>query len=138
MIIHTLDGDNTTTYDGRAGWSAAPHKPVAVLQLTGSELDSIRLDAELSFPERIKGALRDWKVGTPTEIDDKVVDVLQGTGAGGVLATFYFDRGTGLLTRMVRYADSKVGRLPTQFDFSDYRDVSGVKMPYRWKMSWLD
>ena len=138
MIIHTIDGDNTRTYDGRAGWSAAPHQPVPVLPLAGSELAGIRLDAELSFPARIKSALRDWRTGFQTEIDDRTVDVVQGTSAGGVLATFYFDRGTGLLTRMVRYADSRVGRLPTQFDFADYRDVSGVKMPYRWKMSWLD
>ncbi len=58
--------------------------------------------------------------------------------ARGTLATFYFDSKSGLLVRLVRYADSRVGRLPTQFDYADYRDVSGVKMPFRWKMTWLD
>lgn len=136
-IIHTLDGANTTVYDGRAGWMAAPHKPVAVLPLSGGELDSVKLDAELSFPARIKDTLRDWRVGLPTEIDDKPVQVVQGT-AGGALATFYFDSGTGLLTRLVRYANSRVGRLPTQIDYADYRDVSGVKVPFRFKITWLD
>jgi photosynthetic reaction center cytochrome c subunit len=137
-IIHTLDGDSTTVYDGRDGWMAAPHRPVPVLGLSGGDLDGVRLDAELSFPARIKQTLRDWRVGGPTEIDDRVVDVVQGTGAGGVLATFYFDRTSGLLVRLVRYADSKVGRLPTQIDYSDYRDVAGVKMPFKWRMAWLD
>jgi photosynthetic reaction center cytochrome c subunit len=137
-IIHTLDGDSTTVYDGRAGWIAAPHRPVPVLALSGGELDGLRLDAELSFPARIKQSLRDWRVGAPTEIEDRMVDVVQGTGAGGVLATFYFDRASGLLTRLVRYADSRVGRLPTQIDYSDYREVAGVKMPFKWKMAWLD
>ena len=110
MIIHTLDGDSTTAYDGRAGWMAAPHRPVPVLPLTGGELDGVKLDAELSFPARIKEALRDWRVGLPAAIDEKPVQVVQGT-AGGAFATFYFDSESGLLVRMVRYANSKVGRL---------------------------
>jgi hypothetical protein len=137
-IIHTLDGDNTTAYDGRAGWIAAPHKPVAVLGLTGSELDGVRLDAELSFPARIKETLGQWRAGLPTDIDDKPVQVVQGSRPNGTLATFYFDSETGLLTRLVRYADSKVGRLPTQIDYSDYRDVAGVKMPFKMTVTWLD
>jgi len=110
---------------------------VPVLPLTGGELDSVKLDAELSFPARIKETLRDWRVGIPHEIDEKPVQVVQGT-AGGAFATFYFDSETGLLRRMVRYANSKVGRLPTQIDYSDYRDVSGVKFPFKFKVTWLD
>ena len=137
-IIHTLDGDNTTVYDGRAGWIAAPHKPVAVLGLTGGDLDGVRLDAELTFPARIKETLGQWRAGVPTEIDDKAMQVVQGSRPNGTLATFYFDTQTGLLTRLVRYANSKVGRLPTQIDYSDYREVSGVKVPFKMKVTWLD
>jgi photosynthetic reaction center cytochrome c subunit len=137
-IIHTLDGDNTTAYDGRAGWIAAPHKPVAVLGLTGSELDGVKLDAELSFPARIKETLPQWRAGLSTDIDDKPVQVVQGSRPNGTLATFYFDSETGLLTRLVRYANSKVGRLPTQIDYADYRDVAGVKMPFKMTVTWLD
>jgi photosynthetic reaction center cytochrome c subunit len=138
MILHTLDGDSTTTFDGRSAWSAVPHKPVPVLALAGSELDGIRLDAELMFPARIKDTLSSWRVGLPAEIDDKPVQVVQGSRPGGVLATFYFDSESGLLTRLVRYASSRVGRLPTQIDYSDYRDVNGVKVPFRLKITWLD
>jgi hypothetical protein len=138
MIFHTLDGDSTTTYDGRVAWSAVPHKPVPVLALAGSELDGARLDAELMFPVRIKESLGGWRVGLPTEIDDKPVQVVQGSKAGGALATFYFDSESGLLTRLVRYANSRVGRLPTQVDYSDYREVAGIKIPFHLKITWLD
>jgi photosynthetic reaction center cytochrome c subunit len=138
MILHTLDGDSTTTYDGRVGWSAVPHKPVPVLALAGSELDGVRLDAEMMFPARIKDALTGWRVGSPGEIDGKPVQVVQGSRPGGVLATFYFDSESGLLTRLVRYANSRVGRLPTQVDYADYRDVSGVRIPFHLKITWLD
>ena len=26
----------------------------------------------------------------------------------------------------------------TQTDYSDYRDVAGIKMPFRWTVAWLD
>ena len=137
-IIHTLDGDNTTTYDGRAGWIAAPHRPVPVLALTAGELDGVKLDAELSFPSRIKETLSGWRVGVPAELDDRAMQVVQGSRPGGALATFYFDSQSGLLVRLVRYANSRVGRLPTQIDYADYRDVSGIKIPFRITVTWLD
>jgi photosynthetic reaction center cytochrome c subunit len=140
MIVHTPEGDSTTTYDGRSGWIAGPsgERPVPVLALAGGDLEGLKLDAELSFPARIKQALTKWRVGLQATIDDRDVQVVQGTGAGGAFATLYFDAESGLLVRLVRYADSPVGRIPTQIDYADYREVSGVKMPFRWKMTWLD
>jgi hypothetical protein len=139
-IVHARDGDRTTTYDGRTAWTAAPstERPVPVLALAGGDLDGMKLDAELSFPGRIKQALGKWRVGFRATIDDHEVEVVQGTSAGGTLATFYFDVQSGLLVRLVRYADSRVGRIPTQIDFSDYRDVAGVKLPFRISSTWLD
>ena len=42
------------------------------------------------------------------------------------------------LVRHVRYNDSPVGRISRQTDYSDYRDVAGVKMPFKWTDTWLD
>ena len=138
VILHTLDGDNVTTYDGRSGWISAPHKPLPLFAMTGGDLEGARLDAELAFPAQIKQALTGWRVGLASSIDDRDVEVVQGTSPGGSLATLYFGKESGLLVRQVRYADSPVGRMPTQVDYSDYRDVSGVKMPFKWKVTWLD
>ena len=109
-----------------------------VLALDGGDLAGARLDAELSFPARIKQVLSRWRPGRSTTIDDREVQVVQGTSAAGALATFFFDGQSGLLVRMVRYTDSRVGRIPTQIDYSDYREVSGVKMPFHWTVTWLD
>ena len=136
-IIHQELGDKTMTFDGRAGWLASPVTPVPVLDLTGGELDGARLDAELSIPGRVKQVLGQWRASLPSEIAGRPVNVLQGTGAGGAVATLYFDVGSGLLTRVVRYANSAMGRVPTQIDFDDYRDVAGVKVPYRWSFAWV-
>ncbi len=137
-IIHTSNGDSITAFDGRNGWMAVPLKPVPVMQLSGTILEGVRLDAELSFPSRIKQLLTKWRVGFSTTINDRDVQVVQGTGAGGSLATLYFDSETGLLVRFLRYSESVVGRTPTQIDYSDYRDVGGIKMPFKWTVGWLD
>ena len=139
-VVHTLSGDSITTFDGRAGWIAAPEteKPVPLLAVTGQELDGVRLEAELSFPARIKQALTRWRVGVPTTIDDRDVRIVQGTTASGGTATLCFDAGSGLLVRLVRFSESPVGRIVTAIDYSDYRDVAGVKMPFQWTVTWLD
>ena len=49
-----------------------------------------------------------------------------------------FDVETGLLTRLVRFSNSPVGRVVTRVDYSDYRDVAGVKEPFKWTVTWLD
>jgi hypothetical protein len=47
----------------------------------------------------------------------------------------WFDATTGLAVRRVITVDSPVGRIPTQTDFDDYRDVNGVKVPFTVKVS---
>jgi outer membrane lipoprotein-sorting protein len=137
-ITHTLDGDSITAYDGHTAWVAAPHRPVGVLALTGQDLDGARLDAQLAFPAKIKDALTNWRVGPTDAVGGRDVQVVQGTAPGGALATLYFDKESGLLVRQVRYGASPVGRIPTDIDYADYRDVAGIKMPFRFTIIWLD
>ena len=143
QIIHTNDGDSTITTDGRSAWISAPLKPLPVTEYSGGELDGARVDAALHFPATIKQALENLHVGAPQIINDKRVEVLQGTIGKQTLGkqtlvTLYFDPETGLLVRMRRYAASVVGRVPTQYDYSDYRAVDGIKVPFKWSMMWLD
>ena len=129
-------GDSTTVFDGRAAWVSAPFRPVAVMELHGAELDSARADAELLFPAGATQALTNLRSSIDF-LNDRSVLVVQGN-KGNAIVTLYFDEETGLLTRMVRSTPSPVGRLPVQMDYSDYRDVAGVKLPFRFTMTWLD
>ena len=97
----------------------------------------VKLDAELTFPTRIKQALGQWRVGPQSEIDDREVQVVQGTSGGEAFATLYFDAESGLLVRQLRYASSPVGRMPTQIDYSEYKPVAGVMLPFKWSYAWL-
>jgi len=78
-----------------------------------------------------------WRANLPTTINERRVNILQGTSAAAPSPRLYFDVETGLLTRVVRYASSAMGRVPTQIDFEDYRDVAGVKIPFKWSFAWV-
>src|SRR6266705_2183116 len=150
-------GDQIRTYDGRTGWVRTPLNVLGEFQLTGTDLDGARFDAQLSFPGQIKQILTNLKTAPPTSITDLPapssqtsleqngaseqehnVDVVQGTGPRGLLVTLYFDKQSGLLLRELRYSNSPIGRVQTQIDFADYRDVSGIKLPFRITYAWLD
>jgi len=135
---HPERGNNARVFDGRTGWITSPRGLLGEFEATGSELDGQRLDAQLSFPGQIKQVLNGWRVGNPDSIDGREVDVVQGIGPRGLLATLYFDKQSGLLVRVVRYSPSPVGRVPTQADLGDYREVDGIKFPFQYTFSWLD
>lgn len=143
-VVHDpVLGDTTTVYNGKTGdgWVAAPpsNQPVPLLALTGDELKGAKLDAEMAFPAHIQQYLINWQVGFPATIGDRDVEVLQGRfQAKGLPVKLYFDKNTGLLVRLMRYSQGPVGLLPMQIDYSDYREVNGVKMPFQWKETWLD
>lgn len=136
-LVHQREGDMARTYDGRAAWVMLPLTVVGEYSLNASMLDGAKLDAQLSFPGGLKQFFANWRVSYPATLDGRQVYVVQGSNPSGLVATFYFDKQTGLLNRMVRYAASAVGRVPTQIDLSDYRTVAGVKMPYKWTYGWV-
>jgi len=140
-IVHLRAGDNIRTCDGQNAWntSAGTLLPVPVFSLSGGDLEGAKMDASLSFPGQIKQTLKNWRTGFPNaSIDDKDVDVVQGSSADNTPVKLYFEKKSGLLLRLVRYTDTALGLNPTQIDYADYRDVSGVKMPFRLTVTWTD
>ena len=136
-IVHQKEGDMIRTYDGHDAWVVLPLTVTGEYQLTATAAEGGKLDGQLAFPGNIKGFFNTWRVSYPANIDGKDVNVVQGSRPGGFIATFYFDKQSGLLLRMVRYANSAVGRVPTQIDFSDYRPVAGVMMPFKRTYGWV-
>jgi hypothetical protein len=129
---------STRAFDGKTGWIKTPLTVLGEYQLSGNELDGAKLDAQLTFPGQIKQVLTNLRTLQPATIDDKECDTVQGNGPGRVFVTMYFDTQTGYLVRTVRYAASPIGRMPTQVDYADYRDVNGVKLPFKYTFAWLD
>jgi photosynthetic reaction center cytochrome c subunit len=139
-VVHLAGGDSTMAYDGNIGWIAATNTQLPMVALTGGDLDGATLDAEFAFPSKIKQYLNAWHVGfPPTDVDDHHdVVVVEGTAPQGSRVKLFFDKDSGLLVRMVRFTKTVLGLNPSEIDYSDYRDVAGVKIPFKWTVTWTD
>jgi hypothetical protein len=138
---HPDRGTSAWTFNGKVGWMSVPRGLLGEYELSGGNLDGARLEAQLGFPGQIKTIITNWRTGTPESIGDTDYTVVQGsrgTGANQTLVTLFFDSKTNLLFRMLRYTASPVGRVPTQIDYADYRDVNGIKFPFDYQFLWLD
>ena len=131
MVAHTTIGDAVRTFDGTNGWVAGPDSPLPIVTLTDGNLDRARLEAMLAFPSAaaLRGAFPLWRAGR-TDIGDQEVTVLQGISDRQRLVNLYFDS-TGLLVRFIRWTPTPVAFVPTMTEYSDYRDVAGVKVPFQ-------
>jgi len=136
LVEHTPAGDRTTVCNGMEGWSTMPDGEVR--HMNGAELDAARLDADLHFPLHIRQVFADLRVEYPENVGGSEAYVLVGSREGLPPIKLYFDEKSGLLVRVVRYAESPLGLTPTRIDYDDYRNVSGVEIPFRHTISQPD
>jgi photosynthetic reaction center cytochrome c subunit len=132
-VMHLKDGDSVTAFDGQRGWLSVPGRPAHMM--SASENNSARLDADLHFPVHVKTLYSKFKVDTGEKIDGHDTYLVMGYEEARPPLRLYFDTQTGLLLRLIRYAQSPLGLNPTQIDYADYREADGVKVPFRWTVS---
>jgi hypothetical protein len=132
-ITQMGSGQSYTAFDGTAGWMGSTGRPAR--EMTAAESGASALDAEFYLPLRLKEIYPQLRRGRAETVNGVECEVLNGSGAGHPAARLYFDKNTGLLVRMVRYAETPMGRMPTQIDYADYREQDGVKIPFRWTLA---
>jgi len=132
-VSHMGSAESYTAFDGKAGWMGNAGRPAR--DMSAAESAASALDSEFYLALRMKEIFQQLRAGRPDKIGETPVISLTGTRPGLPPVRFFFDANTGLLVRMVRYADTPIGRMPTQIDYADYRDVGGAKAPFRWTLS---
>jgi outer membrane lipoprotein-sorting protein len=132
-VTHMPNGDSITAFDGSNGWLGNPGRPPR--DMSAGEADAAKLDADLQFAVHLKDTFGEFRVGHPEKIGDAQCVALIGVRKDQPPVRLWFDAESGLLVRMVRYAETPLGRNPTQIDYADYRDVEGVKTPLKWTLA---
>jgi photosynthetic reaction center cytochrome c subunit len=132
-ITHNPTAESITAFDGTVGWMGNAGRPAR--EMSAAESAAAGLDAEFYLPLRLKEIYPQLRRGRPEEIGGVACEVLNGTSAGHPAVRLYFDKNSGLLLRLARYADTPMGRNVTQIDYADYRDADGVKIPFRWTLA---
>jgi outer membrane lipoprotein-sorting protein len=134
-VMHLPDGDSVTAFNGKVGWQSIHSQPPRVRMSTAAENTAASIDADFYFPAHIKSLYEKFQAQPGGKISSRDTYLLIGEREGQPPIKLYLDTETGLLLRMVRYAESPLGRLPTQVDYADYRDANGVKIPFRWTLA---
>jgi hypothetical protein len=131
--ISISNGQSFTAFDGTAGWMGNTGRPAR--DMTATESEAAGLDAEFALALRLKEIFPQLRRGRPETIGGVECELLNATRPGRPPVRLYFDKNSGLLVRLVRYAETPVGRNATQIDYADYREMDGVKSPFRWTLS---
>jgi photosynthetic reaction center cytochrome c subunit len=132
-IVHGKRGDNTTAVNGPTGWLGNTGRPPR--DMSAAESEAARLDAALLFPSDPRRLFKDFEAAPSEQIEGKDAVRLIAKNEGRPDTELWFDAQSGLIVRLKRYAETPLGRNPTQVDFADYRDADGVKIPFRWTVS---
>lgn len=131
-IMHLPNGDSVTAFDGHQGWLSVPGR---VHRMSAAENAAARIDADLYFPLHLKTLYDKFRVDAGEKIEGHDTYLVVGHNEGQPPLRLYFDKESGLLLRLVRYAETPLGRNPTQIDYADYREANGLKVPFRWTLS---
>jgi hypothetical protein len=131
-ISHPSFGESVTAFNGQAGWLTTPR---GVHPMSTSDQQSARIDAQIYFPARLRELYQEFKVLPGDTIDGHASFLVMAKGASTPPLRMFFDQQTGLLLRLIRYTETPLGRNPAQVDYADYRDTSGLKIPYQWTLT---
>jgi hypothetical protein len=107
----------------------APNRPPR--EMHDADINAASMDADLQFPLHIQQLFPELRLEYPEKIADRDAYLLLAIREDQPPAKLYFDEQSGLLIRIIRYAETPLGRNPTQIDYADYREVDGVQVPFR-------
>jgi photosynthetic reaction center cytochrome c subunit len=131
--VHFPGGDSVTGVSGDKGWLTTPGH--AVHDMSPAEADAAKMDAELFFPSSLRQIFIELRVQHKEQVSGHDAYVVLGMRDNQPPVQLYFDNESGLLVRVLRYAETPLGLNPTQIDYADYRAEGGVKTPFRWTIA---
>ena len=120
------------------GASGTVKGPRGERPLPPQEVARMAEQIDLRNPLKLRDRAGEARVLRRETIDGKEAYVLRIREDDGVSRTYYFDAAGGLLLRQVVTRPTVLGPDPEQTDYSDYRAVGAVKVPFLIKSSFLD
>jgi hypothetical protein len=128
-------GVMSSGYNGTTAWMRNQR---GQRELAGAQLEQSRRAADFYADLHLKDLYPKLAVRGKEKIGDREAYILVSPVNEQRTERLYFDTQTGLLLRILALTNTPVGRLPEQTDFSDYRDVDGIKLPFTIQQSFVD
>lgn len=131
----TSQGTVLQGIDGAVGWVKDNN---GSRQLPSADVEQAKQRAVVYRAVKVAEPLAQMRVVGLEKMGDRDVYVLAVTTGPQTTRQYFFDAQTGLLLRMVTTRQTMLVPLPEQMDFEDYRDVGGVKLPFKMVTSDVD
>jgi hypothetical protein len=122
-------------FNGTVGWEKSS---AGLREMAPEELTYFKRYPNLYADLKLKGQFSRLTVSGKQKLDGRDVYVLRGANVDGRREQLFFDVESGLLTRRIVSTTTLVGIIPEQIDFSDYREVDGMKLPFTIRVSAID
>lgn len=134
-IVTTANGVVASGFNGTTGWSRNPR---GQRELSGEPLAQMKREAEFYGALKLKELYPQMTLEGKEKVGDREAYVIRSRVGEKRVEKLYFDTQTGLLIRNLGLDETILGDIPEQEDFSDYREVDGVKLPFTIQMSYVD
>jgi zinc protease len=121
-------GSVKSGFNGTKGWTDDPQTGIS--EMTPEMLISMKRDADMLRNYKLKELYSKLAVKEKGKVGDQEVLIIEATPAEGAPEKFYFSAINGLLLRQDAERSTPQGKASVEIYFDDYRDVSGVKMPF--------
>jgi hypothetical protein len=99
-------------------------------EIKGKELAEEKRDADFFRYLKIKESYPGMRVLGKEKVGDREAYVVGATSRDGSREKLYFDADTGLIIRRHVTFRTALGPIPEVIDFTDYKDVDGIKLPF--------
>ena len=111
-------------WNGKTGWRTFGGR-----QLPLDDTAAVEREAQFAPPLTLAKLLTGLKVVRDAPLEKGMAHVIEGR-QGDLRVRLWLDAQTGLLARMTIRQPTPAGDLAEQIDYSDYRTVDGVKLPF--------
>lgn len=117
-------------FDGETRWVQTPDGTFT--DQSSKEMAQVERDADVYRTGKIKSLYQSMKLDSKARLNGRDVYVVEGTPVKGPAEKLFFDKDNGLLVRwdMAR-RDPRRGNVFVKVHLDDYREVDGVKVPFR-------
>lgn len=122
-----LQAQFANVFDGSHGWNQDDQ---GIHDLKPQDLAKLKEEAEFYRDLKLGEMFANARTTGKEIINGKDSYVVEAKTAEGQPRQLYFDLGTGLLMRIVRFDPSPFGPIPDAVDYADYREVDGIQVPF--------
>ncbi len=137
MMMTTPDGQAAEMVSATDGTSGFAKDPRGTRALNPIELNDIKVLADSLNAVKLSEPYPKLMNGRGMRINERATTVLR-FEQNQTRTALFFDAETGLLLRRIDTLTNFLGAIPQQYDFEDYKEVDGVKLPMTVRISSVD